>query len=141
MRRRPVTVRSAPENQVRVPADCLDELGFAEGGRASVQVSRGRLVLTAPREVREVQSELGQLARELESLRDRIAEVVGELPEPADAVLRAEVPADIGTDLLGTLEVVLNDDIDPAIRKLRAAATVTDEQLMDHWRRHRPRGG
>jgi hypothetical protein len=141
MRRRPVTVRSAPENQVRVPADCLAEMGFAEGGPASVQVSRGRLVLTAPREIREVQSELGQLARELESLRDRLAEVVGELPEPADAVLRAEMPADVGTDLLGTLEVVLNDDIDPAIQKLHAAATVTDEQLRDHWRRNRPRGG
>ena len=135
MPRKRVILRSAPEDQVHVPAELLAAMRVADGGTVSAQVSPGRLVLTAPREIGEVQSELGRVARELQGLRDRLADMAGELPEPAEAVLRAEVPPDVESDVLGTLEVVLNDDIDPALRKLRAAAAVTPEQLRDDWRR------
>ena len=135
MPRKRVILRSAPEDQVHVPAELLAAMRVADGGAVSAQASPGRLVLTAPREIGEVQSELGRVARELQGLRDRLADMAGELPEPAEAVLRAEVPPDVETDVLGTLEVVLNDDLDPALRKLRAAASVTPEELRDEWRR------
>jgi antitoxin component of MazEF toxin-antitoxin module len=138
MLRRPVTVHAALENEVRIPADCLAEMGVPEGGPASVQAARGRLVLVTPRSVRQVQAELWELARGLEDLRDRLTEMCRELPEPPDPMLRAEVPADVEADIQGTLECVVSDDLDPAIEKLRAAAAVTAQELREHWERNRP---
>src|SRR5262245_9584404 len=129
MLRRLVTVHSAPENEVRIPAGWLAEMKLADGDPAAAQIAGGRLVLAAPRNIRQVQSELWELARGLAELRDRLAELSRELPEPPDAMLRAEVPADVEADVQGTLQCIVSDDLDPAVEKLRAAAAVTAEQL------------
>jgi hypothetical protein len=52
-------------------------------------------------------------------------------------VLRAEQPADVAADVLETVECILADELDPIIRKLWAASTVTAEQLREHWERSR----
>ena len=127
MNRRPVTVHAAPENEVHFPSAWLSELGFAVGQPATVEVARGRLVLTRQSDIRGVQNELTAVADGLQGLRDRLAAAALQLPEPAESG-GSEGP-DLEGDMLGTIECVIGDEIDPAIRKLRVAAGITPEEL------------
>jgi hypothetical protein len=127
MPRKPVPVHASPQNEVRVPADWLPELGIAEGEPASPQLARGRLVLTRLPDLPGVQSRLSSIAERLEVLRDELAETARELPEPLEPLSGAEAAADAESDVLGTIECLLSDEFDPAIRKLRAVAAATHE--------------
>lgn len=92
-------------------------------------------------DVRALQKRTGEAADELAGIRHRLLDIVSGLPEPAVDVLENEAPADVETELLGAVECVVNDDIDPAIRKLRAASQVTAEQLRADWERSKAGGG
>jgi len=124
----PVTVHSAPDQEIHIPAPWLVELGLAEGQPATVEILRGRLVLTRPRDLRSVQGELTAVAEAMESLRDRLAAAARQLPEPLETGSGSEA-LDLEGDILVTIECVIGDEIDPAIRKLRIAAAITPEEL------------
>lgn len=76
-------------------------------------------------------------ADEMEGLEERIEEVLTSLPEPSDAALEYEIPYDVDTGVVTTLEYLLHRDVAPAIQSLRAAASVTPEDLRAHWEQER----
>jgi hypothetical protein len=127
--RRTATLSSTPNEEVRLPADCLAELGLGEGARVVIEAIPGRLLLTAYWDARAVGADLGEIARDLEALRSRLLRLAGLLPEPAvpEAAEAALAPLDAGADLLGTLECILADDLEPALAKLREAVALTRE--------------
>jgi antitoxin component of MazEF toxin-antitoxin module len=123
--RRQATIFSAPEEEVRVPPGCLAELGLGEGARVVVEVAPGRLLLTPYWDAAAVRADLHSIARDLAEVRRRLRRVTSLLPEPAEpdgAAEGAESTAEVGgADLLGTLECLLADDLDPALAKLQEA--------------------
>ncbi|HZF14182.1 MAG TPA: hypothetical protein VFE33_35750 [Thermoanaerobaculia bacterium] len=117
MIRRHATIFATGEEEVRVPPGCLAELGLAEGARVVVEAAPGRLLLTPYWDVQAVRADLHAIARDLAEVGSRLRRVTGLLPEPAEPAGAAEV----GADLLGTLECLLADDLDPALAKLQDA--------------------
>lgn len=68
------------------------------------------------------QAELRKIVGELESLRFRLSEIVETLPKPpGDAEYEEEM--DVATEVRSVIECVLTDNIGPAIRDLRTAAS------------------
>lgn len=63
--------------------------------------------------------------------------VHAQLPDPADAEAMGEgtIPESLSFSLRGTVEVVLEDHIRPAIRSLKKAAKETPESLHRDWLR------
>jgi hypothetical protein len=67
---------------------------------------------------------------------DLLEEVHADLPPPADIDDRQEggtSPYDVATDVLATIECVLEDDLRPAIESLQRSATATDEELRREY--------
>jgi hypothetical protein len=121
-------------DEVRVPPECLAEMGIAPGTRVVVEATPGRLLLSTFWDAREVRSDLGAIARDLEEIRGRLRRVAGLLPEPRAAGTAEPTPgtpeiSEVGADLLGTLECILADDIEPALVKLQEAVATTLGQL------------
>jgi len=74
-------------------------------------------------------------ARGIESAVKLLERVHAGLPEPPDIADRQEgrKPYDQATDILATVECVLEDDLRPAIVALHRSAEVTDEQLEEQY--------
>src|SRR5262249_45668760 len=119
--RRQATVVSSPDEEMRVPPGCLAELGLGEGARVVVEVTPGRLLLTPYWDAQAVRADLDGIARDLTEVRRRLRRVMGLLPEPAEPAASAEA----GAELLGTLECLLADDLDPALAKLQQAVALS----------------
>ncbi len=127
VRRYAVVVPSEGE-EVRIPAECLAEMGVVLGARVAVETMPGRLLLTPFWDVQAVRSDLGTIAHDLEAIRARLRRVAGLLPEAAEEPEEAvAAPAlfELGADLLGTLECILADDLGSALAKLDEAVTLT----------------
>jgi hypothetical protein len=147
MVRRYAAVFPAAGEEMRVPQECLAEMGLAQGTRVVVEATPGRLLLTPFWDVQAVRSDLGAIARDLAAIRGRLRRVAGLLPGPSGAGLpnpvisvtpeMPEMPetletpemAEVGADLLGTLECILADDLEPALAKLQEAVAVTLGEL------------
>jgi hypothetical protein len=86
-------------------------------------VARARAVLT-------------DAATELQEIVYRLEDVHEGLPRPADLAEREEgrLPYDVTTDLLATIECVLEDNLRPAIESLERSAATTDEELAQQHR-------
>jgi hypothetical protein len=130
--RRTATVSADPGEGVRVPSDCLAELGLGEGARVVVEAIPGRLLLTPYWDVQAVGADLGEIARDLEEVRGRLLQLAGLLPETAvpeaaESALGPLKAESAGADLLGTLECILADDLEPALAKLQEAVALTRE--------------
>jgi hypothetical protein len=125
------------EDEVRVPASCLPALVPAEGEKAEMRVSAAGLVLRPLAAKGDPQAQTAVLADEMEGVKEHIEETLTTLPEPVDAALEHEIPYDVDTEVVTTLECVLQRDVTPAIRSLRAAAEATPEDLRAHWERER----
>jgi hypothetical protein len=84
-----------------------------------------------PWTVDEAQTALGEVAHQLVALVDTLDGIHGGLPEPPDIEDRQEgrKPYDRATDVLATIECVLEDDLNPAIESLQRSATITDAEL------------
>lgn len=74
---------------------------------------------------------LGVAAFEIQEAAKLLEEIHAGLPEPPDIADRQEgrLPYDVATDILATIECVLDDDLRPAIEALQRSAKVTDEDL------------
>ncbi len=78
------------------------------------------------------QAQLADEANALRAIADRLSDVHAWLPPPPDLADRQEhrKPYDVATDVLATIECVLEDNLRPAIESLEASAQVTDEALL-----------
>lgn len=70
------------------------------------------------------QAALRDIVRDLEASRSRLLEVIARLKPPSQeaAPSPAEEDMDLATELCSTLECVLHDSLQPAIRDLSAVA-------------------
>jgi len=137
MKRLVKVVPADGEDEVRVPASCLPALVQGEGEKAELRVSAAGLTMRPLAAKGGSQARATALADEMEGVKEHMEEVLTTLPEPLDAALEHEIPYDVDTEVVTTLECVLQRDLTPAIRSLRAAAGVTPEDLRAHWERER----
>jgi hypothetical protein len=81
--------------------------------------------------VARAQAALGDAACQILALVDVLEEIHRNLPPPADLEDRQEgrKPYDQASDILGTIECVLEDNLRPAIASLQRSAQVTDADL------------
>jgi len=81
--------------------------------------------------VAQAQAALGEVAYRLLALVDALEDVLRDLPRPPDLADREEgrLPYDVTTDVLATIECVLEDELRPAIASLQRSAQVTDADL------------
>lgn len=81
--------------------------------------------------VARAQTAVGEVAYQLLAAVDALKLVYEGLPPPADLNDRQEhqKPFDVATEVLATIECVLDDALHPAIRDLQRAAQITDAAL------------
>jgi hypothetical protein len=86
--------------------------------------------------VARAQAALGEVAYQLLALVDLLEGIHAGLPRPADMADREEgrKPYDRATDVLATIECVLEDELRPAIVSLQRSAQVTDAELERQYR-------
>jgi hypothetical protein len=86
--------------------------------------------------VAKAQAALGEVAYQLLALVDALQGIHAGLPRPADMADREEgrKPYDRTTDVLATIECVLEDELRPAIVSLQRSAQVTDAELELQYR-------
>ena len=123
---------------VRLRGRWLAREGFREGEKYSVDALPGTLSLTlAERPPRreyspeEAQLLLGNLARRLGELKALLEEIRDGLPRSPeeDRMLEGEIPSDLATELYGSIDCVVDDDLEPAIKQLTEAATLSAADL------------
>lgn len=132
MPNKPVTVvlkEGGPDD----PQWTLSVSGTAKGARLELRTSRARLVIAPEITESDMLSQALVTANELTAIQRRIRRMADEVPEPPDGMLEHEIPYDLRTELLTTLECVAEDNLEGAIEKLRAAASATPEQLRRIW--------
>jgi hypothetical protein len=96
-----------------------------------------RLELRPAWRKRSLQEKMLEIAAELAILETRLRSMVASLPEVTDAMMAREVPYSVEAMARGALEVLLTDDLGPAIRRLEEAARLTPEILREEWERER----
>lgn len=128
----PVTV-VLKEGGADDPQWTLSVSGTAKGARVELRTTRARMLIAPEAGASDMLSQVVGTADELEAIQGRLRRVADEAPEPPDAMLEHEMPYDVYTELLTTLECVAEDDLGSAIGKLRAAAASTPEQLRRVW--------
>jgi hypothetical protein len=86
--------------------------------------------------VARAQAALSDAVCRLLAVVDLLKEVHAGLPPPADIDDRQEgyKPFDVATDILGTIECVLEDDLRSALETLLRSATITDDELAQEHR-------
>ncbi len=86
--------------------------------------------------VARAQAALGDAACQVLALVDLLEAVHRGLPRPTDLEARQEgrKPYDRATDVLGTIECVLEDNFRPAIASLQRSAQATDADLEREFR-------
>jgi hypothetical protein len=92
-----------------------------------------------PWTVERAQVALGEAVNQLLGVADALELVHEGLPPPADLDDRQEhlKPFDVATEVLATIECVLEENVRPAIRVLQRAAQVTDTELEAEFRDRR----
>ena len=96
-------------------------------GRGEAREATPRQVWTAER----AQAALGEAVRHLLVVSDALRFVYEGLPAPPDLDDRQEhrKPFDVATEVLATIECVLEDGLRPAIRSLERASRITGSEL------------
>jgi hypothetical protein len=101
-------------------AAALSRFGFEEGQEVVLRLGRERLEIRPRNRPEEVRAKLRLAAGELKELRDRIEAFTRDLPQSED--LELEDDESLEAELLGLLEVLVADDLDPAIAKLESVS-------------------
>ena len=86
----------------------------------------------------EAQAALAGVALELVAITDRLQQIHDGLPPSRnrDAMLEHKEPYDVATEIAGTIESVVADQLRPAIESLEAPSRVTDAELRERHREH-----
>ena len=73
----------------------------------------------------------------LKTVKEFLGAIHAQLPDPPEAEAMGEgtIPESLSFSLRGTIEVVLEDHIKPAIKSLKQAAKETPEKLHRDWLR------
>lgn len=89
------------------------------------------------------QAALVVVAWELQEAVELLEGIHRDLPPPADLEDRQEhrKPYDVATEVFGTIECVLADELRPAIASLQRAAQATDESLRLEFEQNRRKWG
>jgi hypothetical protein len=84
----------------------------------------------------EAQTALAEIALELVAITDRLQRIHDEMPPSRnrEAMLEHRVPYDVATELVGTIECVVADQLRPAMEYLEAASRVTTDELREQHR-------
>jgi hypothetical protein len=84
----------------------------------------------------EAQAALAGIALELVAVTDRLQQIHDALPASRnrEAMLEHRVAYDIATEIAGTIECVVADQLRPAMESLEAASRVTAEGLREQHR-------
>ncbi len=84
----------------------------------------------------EAQAALAGIALELVAITDRLQRIRDALPpsQNREAMLEHRIAYDVATELAGTIECVVTDQLRPAMEHLEAASGVTAEELRTQHR-------
>jgi hypothetical protein len=84
----------------------------------------------------EAQTALAEIALELVAITDRLEQIHDALPvsRNREAMLEHCMPYDVATEIAGTIECVVADQLRPAVAYLEAASRVTAEELREQHR-------
>jgi hypothetical protein len=101
----------------------LQRFGFAPDQPVVVRFSEQRLEIRPVASLGAIRDRMLRSVDELRAFRDKMRGLLESLPRATDDELEiGETPEG---ELLGTLECLISDDLDPAIRKLQSAGTLT----------------
>jgi hypothetical protein len=103
----------------------LSRFGFRPDQEVVVRFGSERLEVRPRNAPEQVQEKLLRAAEELKAVRERVEGLLRDLPPVTDEELEEASPR---AELLGMLECLLSDDLDPAIAKLDSAAVSGDIQ-------------
>ncbi|HEV8580170.1 MAG TPA: hypothetical protein VGX68_13950 [Thermoanaerobaculia bacterium] len=97
----------------------LERFGFRPGQDVLVRLAWERLEIRPRNTPQEIQEKLKTAGEELQQFRERMQTLLGELPAETDD---DELEGTLEGELLGCLQCLITDDLEPAIRKLEEAA-------------------
>lgn len=123
--------------------ETLSAAGLPVGARLLVRLSPGRLSAGPFPEPDDVRGRCRLLAADLADFAERVRELDAGLPAVPAEGLAEEGPETVETSIQGTLQCVLADDLEPAIRSLLEAGGLSQDELNRQWEeaeRLRPRG-
>jgi hypothetical protein len=107
----------------------LKRFGFAPDQPVVVRFSEERLEIRPVGSLGSIRDKMLRSVGELQAFRDKMRDLLAALPAVSDEELEGgETPQG---EILGTLECLISDDLDPAIRKLRGVKTLRDPE---RWR-------
>jgi hypothetical protein len=107
----------------------LKRFGFAPDQPVVVRFSEQRLEIRPAGSLGSIRDKMLHSVGELQAFRDKMQGLLQALPYVSDEELESgETPEG---ELLGTLECLISDDLDPALRKLRSVEKLRDPE---RWR-------
>lgn len=115
----------------------LKRFGFRPGQAVLVRFAEEKLEIRPRNSPREIQEKLKIAGEELRQFRGRMKDLVGELPAESD---EDELEGTLEGELLGCLQCLIADDLDPAIRKLEEAARWQPDPEAEAEPKKRPMG-
>jgi hypothetical protein len=117
----------------------LRRFGFQEDQKVSVLFAPDRLIIRPRGMPDAIREKLLLAAKDLQEIRDRMEELRRQLPPVLDEDLEAEESAE--GELLGLLECLIADDLDPALQKMRSVSSVSPRPATARKGRARSRSG
>lgn len=138
MSREFAAVLSVHANQLVIEAqedweEALSAAGLTEGARLLARLSPGRLSAGPFPVPDDVQGRCRLLGADLADFAERVRELSASLPEPPAEGLAEKSPETVESSIQGTLQCVLADDLEPAIRSFLEAGGVSQEELNRRW--------
>lgn len=98
-------------------------------------------MLEQEKSVREIQDECAQIATSIDALTHRLHRLKEALPLPPDASEIWENPDGspwpVAVELASAFTIIIEEDMDDASQRLKAAARITDDRLRDQFRASR----
>ncbi|HEY3568584.1 MAG TPA: hypothetical protein VGP73_11685 [Thermoanaerobaculia bacterium] len=109
----------------------LQRFGFAPDQPVVVRFSEQRLEIRPVASLESVRDRMLRSVNELRAFRDKMRGLLDSLPRVTDEELESgDTPE---AEILGTLECLISDDLDPAIRKLQSAERLKEPEGWRKW--------
>ncbi len=109
----------------------LQRFGFAPDQPVVVRFSEQRLEIRPVASLESVRDRMLRSVEELRAFRDKMRGLLDSLPRVTDEELESgDTPE---AEILGTLECLISDDLDPAIRKLQSAERLKEPEGWRKW--------
>jgi len=104
-----------------------------------VEAARAQEGAPGPLTPAEAQAVLAAMTLDLLALEDRCREILASLPRSPneDAMIEGRIAWDLPTELLTTIECVLEDQLRPAVESLERVSRVSEEELRREFRPER----